>query len=82
MVKGTFREDLYYRLNVVNIQLPALRERREDVPLLTDHFLVQISAEAGQSARSTRRRPSSFSSRAIGPATYASSTTSCGRTSP
>jgi DNA-binding NtrC family response regulator len=49
MVKeGTFREDLYYRLNVVAIHLPALRERREDIPLLTAHFLKSFSAAHGK----------------------------------
>jgi DNA-binding NtrC family response regulator len=42
---GEFREDLYYRLNVVTIELPALRERGDDIKLLLDHFLSQFSVE-------------------------------------
>ncbi|MFH1262015.1 MAG: sigma-54 dependent transcriptional regulator [Pseudomonadota bacterium] len=41
--EGRFREDLFYRINVINIQVPALRERRADIPLLTDHFLKKYA---------------------------------------
>ena len=47
--EGSFREDLYYRLSVIPIQVPALRERREDVPLLANHFLKKYAPAAGKS---------------------------------
>ena len=46
--RGAFREDLYYRLNVVNIHVPPLRDRKEDIPLLTSAFLKEISEENGK----------------------------------
>ena len=51
MAENRFREDLYYRLNVITIQLPPLRRRREDIPLLTQHFLAKYSEENKRKVR-------------------------------
>jgi sigma-54 specific flagellar transcriptional regulator A len=56
MIKeGTFREDLYYRLNVFPIETPALRERKEDIPLLIQELISRFEAEQGQSVRFTEQ---------------------------
>ena len=45
---GTFREDLYYRINLITVTLPPLRERPDDIPLLVDHLLRKVSAASGR----------------------------------
>jgi two-component system response regulator PilR (NtrC family) len=49
VAEGTFREDLFYRINVIPIRLPALRERTEDIPLLAEHFVQRFTAQMGKS---------------------------------
>jgi len=50
LTAGTFREDFYYRINVIEIRIPPLRERKEDIPLLTEHFLAKYSQQTTKHA--------------------------------
>ena len=69
VAEGQFREDLFYRLNVIPVQLPPLRERKEDVPLLVQHFLEKYAAESHGDDRGGKpageRRPLTVSQEAM-----------------
>lgn len=54
--EGTFREDLYYRLNVIHIQVPSLRDRKEDIPLLIDYFLENAAKASGTQKKSISKK--------------------------
>ena len=60
MKKGEFREDLYYRINVIPISVPTLRERKEDIPYLVEHFVGKYRKKDRHSTKSISKRATSI----------------------
>ena len=76
MVSGDFREDLYYRLKVIELTVPSLRERRDEIPTLTDFFIARYSRKYNRPVQTALgRAPPDSSSPTTGPETSASSRT-------
>jgi transcriptional regulator with GAF, ATPase, and Fis domain len=74
---GSFRSDLFYRLHVFPIEIPSLRERKEDVPLLVEYFIDRYARKTGKHFRSVEKREHcKYFSRTPGPETYANYRTS------
>jgi transcriptional regulator with GAF, ATPase, and Fis domain len=74
--KGNFREDLYFRLSVVHVELPPMRERREDIPSLANHFLRDIAEPSRHADVVRARRDGGDDLAHAGPATFARCATS------
>src|SRR6202011_6128091 len=60
IVAGTFRRDLYFRLNVFPVAIPSLRKRKEDIPLLVEYFVGRYASKAGKTIRNIRKKTMSL----------------------